>query len=71
MKFHTYIKENINNNISHQSFQFFLRLWNLDQMIFKCSLVHYGMKLLMIMIFLGWKHPSIEYSLGLKNNLII
>jgi len=38
MKLYTYIKETIKNNLSHQSFQFFLRLWNLDQMILKCSL---------------------------------
>jgi hypothetical protein len=55
MKFYTYIKETIKDNLSHQSFQFFLRSWNLDKMILKCSLVHYGMKMLMIMIFLGWK----------------
>jgi hypothetical protein len=53
MVFYTYIKETINNNLSHQSFQFFLSSWNLNKMIFKCSLVHYGMKMLMIMIFLG------------------
>jgi len=55
MKFYKYIKETINKNISHQSFQFFSKSWNLDQMIFKCSLVHYGMTMLMIMIFLGRK----------------
>jgi len=44
MKFYTYIKETINNNISHQIFQFFLSLWNLNHMILKCSLLHYGMK---------------------------
>ncbi len=41
MKFHTYIKETINNNNFHQSFQFFLRSWNLSRIILKCSLVHY------------------------------
>ncbi len=41
VKFYTFIKKTIKNNISHQSFQFFLRLWNLDQMNFKCSLVYY------------------------------
>jgi hypothetical protein len=55
MKFYTYIKETIKDNPSHQSFQFFLRSWNLDYMILKCSLVIYGMKMLMIMNFLGWK----------------
>jgi hypothetical protein len=58
MKVYKYIKEIIKNIVSHQSFQFFLRWWNLDQMIFKCSLIHYGvmimiMTMLMIMIFLG------------------
>jgi hypothetical protein len=37
----------------HQSFQIFLRSWNINQMIFKSSLVHYGVTMLMIMIFLG------------------
>jgi hypothetical protein len=55
MKFYTYIKETIKDNPSHQSFQICLRSWNLDYMILKCSLIHYGMKMLMIMIFLGWK----------------
>jgi hypothetical protein len=53
MNFYTYIKETIKNNLSHQSFQFFLRSWNLDHMILKCSLVHNGMTMLTIMIFLG------------------
>jgi hypothetical protein len=53
MKFYTYIKENIYNNLPHQGFQFFLRSWNLDLMILKCSLVYYGMTMLMIMSFLG------------------
>jgi hypothetical protein len=35
MKFYTYIKKTIKNNISHQIFQFFLRPWNLNKMIFK------------------------------------
>jgi hypothetical protein len=43
MKFYTYIEETIKKNLSHQSFQFFLRLWNLNEIISKCSLVHYGM----------------------------
>jgi hypothetical protein len=37
MKFYTYIKETIKNNLSHRSFQKKLRLWNLDQMIIECS----------------------------------
>jgi hypothetical protein len=53
MKFYTYIKETIKKNIPYQSFYFFLRLWNLDHMILKCSLVHYGITMLMIMILLG------------------
>jgi len=32
MKFYTYIKETIKDNPSHQSFQFFLRSWNLNYM---------------------------------------
>jgi hypothetical protein len=34
MKFYTYIKEIIKNNLSHQSFQIFLKLWNLNQITF-------------------------------------
>jgi hypothetical protein len=30
MKFYTYKKETIKNSLPHQSFQFFIRLWNLD-----------------------------------------
>jgi hypothetical protein len=33
MKFYTYKKKIINNKFSHQSFQFFLKLQNLDMMI--------------------------------------
>jgi len=53
MKFYAYKEEPIKKKIPHQNFQFFFRSWNLDQMILKCSLVHYGMIMLMIMIFLG------------------
>jgi len=53
MKFYTYIKETIKNDLPHQSFKFFLRSWNLDKKIFICSLVHYGMTIVMIMIFFG------------------
>ncbi len=56
MKFYTYIRETIKNNICHQGFQFFLRSWNLDEMFLKCSLVQYGMIMLMIMIFLKLKN---------------
>jgi hypothetical protein len=50
---YTYIKKTMKKNLSCQSFQIFLRLWNLDQISFKFSLVHYGMMMLMIMIFLS------------------
>jgi len=53
MKFYTYKKIKLKNNLPRQNFQFFLRLWNLYQMIFKCSLVQYVMIMLMAMIFLG------------------
>jgi hypothetical protein len=46
-------KKAIKKNLSCQSFQFFLRSSNLDQIIFKYSLVHNGMMMLMIVIFLG------------------
>ncbi len=42
---------NIMNNLFHQSFQFVLKSWSLNQMILKCSLVHYAMIMLLIMIF--------------------
>jgi hypothetical protein len=42
MKSYTYIRETIKNNPSHQKFQIFLKSWNLDYMILKCSLVFYG-----------------------------
>jgi hypothetical protein len=55
MKIYTYIKEIIKNNVSDQSqcLNYFLRSWNLNQMIFKCSLVHNGIIMLMIMISLS------------------
>jgi hypothetical protein len=55
MKFYTYKKETRKKNLPHQSFQFKVRLWNLNYMILKCSLVHFGMIMMMIMIFKGWK----------------
>ncbi len=56
MKFYTYKKETIKNNMFHQSFQFFLRPCGiLIRWFKKCSLVYYGMIMFMIMIFLGWK----------------
>jgi hypothetical protein len=36
MKFCAY--ETIKNNLSHQKFQFFLRLWNLNQMVFNYAI---------------------------------
>ncbi len=39
MKFYKYIKKTIKNNLSHRSFKFFLRSWNLNKKILKCSLV--------------------------------
>jgi len=55
MKFYTNKKETIKKNLSHQSFQNFLRSWNLNQMILKCSLIHYVMIMLTIMTLLSWK----------------
>jgi hypothetical protein len=52
-KFYTFKEEPIKNILPYQDFQFFSSSWNLDKMIFKCSLIHYGMIVLMIMIFLG------------------
>jgi hypothetical protein len=49
MKVYTYKRKTINNILPHQSFQFFLRSWNLDKMILKCSSIHYGMIMPMIM----------------------
>ncbi len=70
MKFYTYIKDTIMNNISHQSFQLFLRSWNFDEMILECSLLHYGMIMLMIIYLLGLK-TFIEDLFGLSVFLII
>ncbi len=70
MKFHTYIKDTIMNNISHQSFQLFIRSWNFDEMILECSLLHYGMIMLMIIYLLGLK-TFIEDLFGLSVFLII
>ncbi len=55
MIFYTYIKKTIKNKISHQILQFVLRLWNSNKMILKCSLIHYAMKSLMLMIFFKLK----------------
>jgi hypothetical protein len=53
MKFYTYIKETIKNNVSPSKFNFFFKSWNLNQMIFKRSLVRYGMIMLMVKTFLS------------------
>jgi len=50
MKFYTYKKETIKNNLPYQHLQFFLRSWSLNQMILQYSLIHDGMIMLMIMI---------------------
>jgi hypothetical protein len=51
MKFYTYRKETKKKNLPYQSFQFFIEVVELKLDDFKCSLVHYGMIMLMIMIF--------------------
>jgi len=66
MKYYTYLKETIKNNLSYQFLFLFLRLWNLDEMIFKCSLIHYGMTMLMILVFLVEIFSLIENLLGLS-----
>jgi hypothetical protein len=55
MKFYTYKKATIKNNLPHESFLFFLKSCSLNKMIFKCLLIHYVMIMLMIMILLGCK----------------
>ncbi len=68
MIFYTYKKETTKNNLPYQCLQFFLRSWSLNQMILKCSLIHYGMIMSMIKV---EKCSSIEDLLGLNVFLII
>jgi hypothetical protein len=72
MKFYTYKNKTIKNkNLPYQSFQFFFKSWNLNQMFLKCALVYYGMIMLMIMIFLVEKCSFFEDLFGLNVFLII
>jgi hypothetical protein len=47
---YTYEVINIRNNLLHKSFQFVLKSWSSNQRILKCSLLHYVMIMLLIMI---------------------
>jgi hypothetical protein len=74
MKFYTYKNKTIlkiNKNLPYQSFQFFLKSWNLNQFFKKCPLLYYGMIMSMIMIFLVEKCSFFKDLLELNVFLII